>query len=176
MRIWFAIGLLLTLGCSTDRLACANLSGRYVVQAEDGRVYFTISQSGCRDLTIARSVDRFRENGETLHVRLDSSTATRWRGDVIDSARIISPSWTGDTLRLLSAKRSTAHDVSASRQTWWRFDNGDLCWRIDEYGATWHFVAARYDSDEDAAAYRSESGDQVNGCSPLYRSSGDTTR
>ena len=144
-------------------MACANFHGEYVAQGEDGRVYFALAQAGCDAVTIARSVDRFQLDGETLSVRFDGSFPTHWRGDVSER-RPIAAVLIGDTLRLV-AQGDSNNGRGPSRQDWWPLANGDLCWRIVDFGITWYFIAARYETDEDAAANRSGGGDLTGSCS-----------
>src|SRR5437667_3380061 len=41
------------LAFATDR--CPDFSGKYVIQGEDGQVFITITQQGCRQMTVERT-------------------------------------------------------------------------------------------------------------------------
>jgi hypothetical protein len=48
----FLLLLLMLQQASNPRVACPNLSGDYVIQGEDGRVYINIVQTGCKRMTM----------------------------------------------------------------------------------------------------------------------------
>jgi hypothetical protein len=59
------MGSLLILLLVSMQATCPDLSGKYVIQGEDGRVYFTISQLRCESIRIGHqmAVSRCMPNG-----------------------------------------------------------------------------------------------------------------
>ena len=54
MKLLIGILILMPrLAFATDR--CPDFSGRYMIQGEDGQVFITITQQGCRQMTVERT-------------------------------------------------------------------------------------------------------------------------
>ena len=132
---------------------CPDLSGRYVVQGEDGQNVLTITQTGCSRITIASRSNYLDQSvtKSSRSLRLDG-TWQRERGSGVTLARFNS-----DTLTLI-ARRATKDTAIASREDFVRLSNGDLCTRLSQRDLTWLSVAARFGASaasRESAAERS---------------------
>ena len=95
------LGFLLMMQQSTMvQNTCPDLSGRYVIQGEDGRVYVTVKQTRCERITIEWLIHSHPDTSRTTHaLPLDGKfhTDTDWFGE--RGQRLTSAQFRSDTLR-----------------------------------------------------------------------------
>ena|SRR5438876_1160890 len=156
------IGFLLLLQqASTLQSTCPDLSGRYVEQGEDGRVYISIKQTRCETIEIDRVASSYLGSSREIHVlRLDGKfhEDISWFGD--REKQVTAATFRSKLLELI-ARSDKATDASAFlwKLAFELLSNGDLCERfLDSHGSS-SSVAGRQRSSgqsaEDEAARRS---------------------
>jgi len=145
--------LLLLQQASTLQSTCPDLSGRYVKQSEDGRVYISIKQTRCESIEIDW-------DGETHVLRLDgkSHEDTSWFGGT--GKQLTSATFRSKIIELI-ARPEKAADASAFlwKLAFELLSNGDLCERfLSSHGSSSSVAGRQRSSDpsaEDEAARRS---------------------
>jgi hypothetical protein len=161
--ITILFGFLLLMQESTmAQKTCPDLSGRYVIQGEDGRVFVTITQTRRERITIEWLISSYDGTSRTTHVlALDGRlhTDTGWFGE--RGKRLTSAQFRSDTLEIVSKSNGT-RGASAFE---WRLSfellpNQDLCRRSFDDGSWSARRAGRQKSNdragEEDAARRSE--------------------
>jgi len=161
------LGFLLMMQQSTMvQSTCPDLSGRYVIQAEDGRVSVTIKQTRCERITIEWLISSYSGTSRTKHaLPLDGKfhTDTGWFGErdkQFTSAQF--------RLSVLEIVAETA-DAQSNRRLRWKHSykvlpTKDLCMRFFEpQTASWSATRAGLQKSntpagEDEAAQQSEKG------------------
>jgi hypothetical protein len=145
---------------------CPDLSGRYVVQGEDGRVLIHIKQTRCQRITIERMIYSYPDISRTTHqLVLDGKfhADTGWFGE--RAQRLTSAQFRSVRLEIVSQPAKTKDGAGfAWKQSLEMLPNRDLCTRFfDSYTKAWSVSrAGRQKSTdragEDDAARRSEEG------------------
>jgi hypothetical protein len=158
--------LLLMQESARSQSTCPDLSGRYVIQGEDGRVFVTIKQTRCERITIEWLISSYSGTSRTTHVlALDGKfhTDTGWFGE--RGKQLTSAQFRSDTLEILSKSNETrGTSVFGWKLLFAPLPNKDLCTKFfDPHEASWSGRrAGRQKSntpdDEDEAARRSEEG------------------
>ena len=163
----FLLFLLLTQQASSPLVACPNLSGNYIIQGEDGRVYITIVQTGCKRMTMVwNNVSYANAPSPSRHLlALDGQfhVDAGWfgfRDPVLTSARLRSGK--------LEIVAKQAHSADSTAFLWKHviepLPSGDLCTRFFQpRQRSWSMMlAARRrtsgQAGETEAARRSEQG------------------
>lgn len=134
---------------------CPDLSGRYVIQGEDGRVFVVIRQTRCASARIEWRAVSFSGEIRTTHTYvLDDKRRTVGR-PWDDGKGLSRATFSGDTLVIV------AGSARASLQL---LSNGDLCVGSKDHDRDpWTGLTAGHQTDTtlasiDAAAARSEAG------------------
>ena len=156
------IGFLLLLQqASTLQSTCPDLSGRYVKQGEDGRVYISIKQTRCETIEIewvAGSYGHTSGGTHVLHLDGKFHEDTSWFGGT--GKQLTSATFRSKILELI-ARPEKAADASAFpwKLAFELLPNGDICERfLDSHGSSSSVAGRQGSSDppaEDEAARRS---------------------
>jgi hypothetical protein len=158
------LGFLLVMQQPTmPRGTCPDLSGRYVIQGEDGRVYVSIKQTRCERIEIEWLIHSYPETSRTTHLLvLDGKfrADTGWFGG---GKQLTSAQFRSNVLEIV-ARPATAKDTAAFewKQSFEVLPNKDLCTKfLDPHMESWSARrAGRQKSNdragEDEAARRSE--------------------
>jgi hypothetical protein len=155
--------LLLLQQSASPRIPCPDLSGNYVIQGEDGRVYVSIVQNRCKRVAIEWNNNPSARSKHVLVLDGQFHADGGWfgfRGRQLTSAQLHS-----DKLEIV-AKPTKSADTSTFlwKHVLERLPNGDLCtWLVDSHGNRLPaMLAARTKSKgrvgEVEAARRSEEG------------------
>lgn len=156
MRVALLAVVLIT-GCQRAA-GCPEMSGRYVIQGEDGRSYITIAQHGCDRATLQWRHRTYMGQDSTIHELIMDGRAHPDRGwlDGRDT-NSTTAAYLADTLRVVTRQRSSADTARTERYDFVRLANGDLCYEAAIGSSGYALVAVRLGPDgEDAAALRSE--------------------
>jgi hypothetical protein len=112
---------------------CPDLSGKYVIQGEDGRVYVTIKQTRCEIITIEWLISVNGGTSRTTHVLpLDGRfhPDTGWFGE--RDKRLTSAQFRSDALEIVSKSKETKGALNW-KQSFTLLQNNDLCTRFLYY-------------------------------------------
>jgi hypothetical protein len=159
--------LLLLQQAANPRLECPALSGDYVIQGEDGRVYVDIVQTDCKRIAIVWNNASYANDGSPSRHRLvldgQFHMDTGWFGS--KEPVLISAAFRASRLEMI-AKPTKSLDTTAYswKHVFEHLANGDICARFLEPGGnSWSaWLAARRKTKgragENEAARRSEKG------------------
>jgi hypothetical protein len=161
--------LLLMEGSATSQTKCPDLSGRYIIQGQDGRVYITIRQTRCEKITIEWLILSYGGTSGTTHaLTLDGRfhADTGWFGE--RGKRLTSTQFRSNVLEIVSKPNETKGDSMIWKQSFEMLPDKDLCIRffdtsVDATTGSWSGSRAgrqkaRDRVGEDEAARRSEEG------------------
>jgi hypothetical protein len=164
--------LLMLMQSRAPKMRCPDLSGRYVVQAEDNRVYMTITQTRCARITIAWKIVEQRATSTSVHTIYLDGKFHRGGGLAGESSnpgtsanQLASGRFRGDTLEIVAKPASRTTTSPERKQQLIRRPNKDLCVReFDRHGRRTSGLLAALQAlpttkSEDAAALRSEKHD-----------------
>ena len=153
---------------------CPDLSGRYVMQSEDNRVYMTLTQMRCARITIAWKIVEQRATSTSVHTIYLNGRFHPGGGLAGESSepgasanQVASGRFHGDTLEIVAKPASPTAASRERKQQLIRRPNKDLCVRdFDRRGRPMPgrlaaLQASPTTKSEDAAALRSG---KVNGC------------
>jgi hypothetical protein len=155
--------LLLVQQSAMPHVACPNLSGRYVIQWEDGRVYPIIAQTRCDRIKIDWVVSSYMGTSRTTHVLpLDGKfhVDSGWFGE--REKRLTSAQFRSGVLEIVSkSEQSKGAAAFAWKMSFELLPDKDLCKKFfDSSGVPSVRRAARQkgkdQAGEDEAAQRSE--------------------
>ena len=160
----FAVVLMLQQS-SASPAGCRDLSGHYVIQGEDGRVYVTLEQTRCKRLAMDWKTSSYAGESRSRHVL------------VLDGRSHLEANWYGSGRQLTSAQVLSgkldivvrpAGSLDTTTFLWKRvlelLPNGDICVRfLDSPRWSWiSMLAVRQRgagrAGEDRAARQSENG------------------
>jgi hypothetical protein len=158
--------LLLMQESTIAQSTCPDLSGRYVIQGQDGRVYVTIKQTRCQRITIEWLIYSHPDTSRTTHhLVLDGKfhADTDWFGE--RAQRLTSAQFRSGTLEIVSKPAETKDKAGFGwKQLFEVLPNKDLCTRFFEsHTEAWSASRAGRQKSidragEDDAARRSEKG------------------
>jgi hypothetical protein len=162
------LGLLLLVACQS-RAKCPDMTGRYVVQGEDGRAYLSVRQNACASALIGWST--------RSDVHADSSSQLFIFGDGLRPARpwtfgttpsLATAGFVRDTLKIRGAGAMPDDTALLWSFGLFQLDSINMCVLSGNKHGRYGTIVVRIDSGgEDAAAARSESpvGELTKSCS-----------
>jgi len=132
---WLLAGVVLLMpligsGSTSAQAACPDLTGRYVMQYEDGRVHITIAQSRCASLQLDTSSQYLHEPVVAARhkLRLDGELHedTGWIGST--AKQVTSAKFRDGILEIVTKPAKPDDPRGVSWQVQYRkLDDGDLC-------------------------------------------------
>ena len=134
MRWWLAISVLLVLmpegGSSSAQAACPDLTGRYVMQYEDGRMHVTIAQVRCESMQIDTRSQYLHEpvviGRHKLRLDGEFRDDTGWNGST--SKQLTATNLRNGVLEIVTKPAKPDDPRAISWQVQFRkLDDGDLC-------------------------------------------------
>src|SRR5919108_5241236 len=127
--------LLLMQEFSMPQKTCPDLSGKYVIQGEDGSVYVTIKQTRCERMDIEWVISSYDGRSRTIHpLVLDGKfhTDTGWFGE--RGKRLTAAQFRSDILEIVSKSNETRGDSMSWKQSFELLPDRDFCVRLFDTG------------------------------------------